>query len=161
MPRGTSVALYGLSANPPTGAGGHATIVAHLRRTFDEVWVLPVYRHIFATKANNLAPYERRKRMCELAFGAEASPIQDNAAAADDGGSGGGGSGSGAGGGRVLVLDVERAVVTAAHERARVEGTPADAVKVGSWDVLAALQGANPGVEFTWLGGGGTAAECS
>jgi hypothetical protein len=30
-PAGTSVALYGLSANPPTGEGGHATIVSHLR----------------------------------------------------------------------------------------------------------------------------------
>ena len=64
---GTRVCVYGLSANPPTGEGGHATIVAHLRRMFDEVWVLPVYRHAFESKSN-LAPYDHRVRMCELAF---------------------------------------------------------------------------------------------
>ena len=58
---GTRVCVYGLSANPPTGEGGHATIVAHLRRMFDEVWVLPVYRHAFESKSN-LAPYDHRVR---------------------------------------------------------------------------------------------------
>ena len=171
VPPGTSVALYGLSANPPTGQGGHATIVSHLRDRFDEVWVLPVYRHIFDSKANNLAPYEHRKKMCELAFFGAAG-----------GGEASTGTGAGAARGKVLVLDVEREVVTAAHERARREeeeeeegrgggggenapasssssSAPPVAVKVGSWDVLQALRGVNPGVEFTWCLGADTYAD--
>jgi hypothetical protein len=64
------VCLFGTSANPPTGEGGHAGIVQHLAdltwksvcssanssggddqqeivQTFDEVRVLPVYKHMF------------------------------------------------------------------------------------------------------------------
>jgi hypothetical protein len=73
---GTRVVLYGMSANPPTGDGGHGSIVQHLAELFDEVWILPVYRHVYAAK-QNLAPYEHRERMCELAFtdGADRSPL--------------------------------------------------------------------------------------
>ena len=96
---GTRVCIYGLSANPPTGEGGHATIVSHLRRMFDEVWVLPVYTHAFESKHNNMAPYEHRKAMCELAFGvAHLTPKQRRNE-------------------KVKVLDVERAVVRAAWDR--------------------------------------------
>ena len=44
------VCLFGLSADPPTGHGGHLGIVAHLAsmEMFDEVRVIPVYRHMFA-----------------------------------------------------------------------------------------------------------------
>ena len=49
------VCLFGTSANPPTGKGGHGGIVEHLLSltsrdgapAFDEVRVLPVYRHMF------------------------------------------------------------------------------------------------------------------
>ena len=92
---GTRVCIYGLSANPPTGEGGHATIVSHLRRMFDEVWVLPVYTHAFESKHNNLAPYEHRKAMCELAFGIAHLTAKQRRNE------------------KVKVLDVERAVVRA------------------------------------------------
>ncbi len=44
------VCLFGLSADPPTGSGGHLGIVAHLAsmEMFDQVRVLPVYSHMFA-----------------------------------------------------------------------------------------------------------------
>ena len=54
------VCLFGLSANPPTGNGGHIGIVKALsalrlhpqqensREKFDEIRVLPVYKHMFA-----------------------------------------------------------------------------------------------------------------
>ncbi len=54
------VCLFGLSANPPTGNGGHVGIVKALsalplhpqqensQEKFDEIRVLPVYRHMFA-----------------------------------------------------------------------------------------------------------------
>lgn len=43
------VCLFGTSADPPTGHGGHLGIVKHLvsMKQFDEVRVLPVYRHMF------------------------------------------------------------------------------------------------------------------
>ena len=96
---GTRVCIYGLSANPPTGEGGHATIVSHLRRMFDEVWVLPVYKHAFESKHNNMAPYEHRKAMCELAFGVAHLTAKQRRNE------------------KVKVLDVERAVVRAAWDR--------------------------------------------
>jgi len=83
--------------------------------------VLPVYKHIYDSKSN-LAPYDRRKRMCELAFG-----VGDAAAAGVAVGAGGaaGAAGvSGAGGiddtgktgtGAVFVLDAEREVDPCIH----------------------------------------------
>lgn len=60
-----SVALFGLSANPVTDRGGHGDIVKALltrtvndndasspRPVYDEVWVVPVYRHAFESKNN-------------------------------------------------------------------------------------------------------------
>ena len=65
--KGRRIALYGLSANPPTIA--HRNIVAHLcsQRLFDEIWVLPVYQHIFDAK-KNLESYEHRLAMCEISL---------------------------------------------------------------------------------------------
>ena len=50
------VCLFGLSADPPTGEGGHVGIAKALSQlresdgsfTFDQVRVLPVYRHTFS-----------------------------------------------------------------------------------------------------------------
>lgn len=62
--------LFGTSANPPTGDGGHRGIVSHLARAngVDEVRVLPVYRHMYASKRGNQASYDDRVAMCRLAF---------------------------------------------------------------------------------------------
>ena len=69
--------MFGLSANPPTGLGGHAGIVrwaatkARLKEWggagADEVWVMPVYRHAFAAK-REMASFEHRMKMARLAF---------------------------------------------------------------------------------------------
>lgn len=71
------VLLFGLSANPPTGAQGHMGILAHCCRlpardgsdttAFDEVWLLPVYQHIYASK-RRLAPFRDRLAMLRLAI---------------------------------------------------------------------------------------------
>jgi hypothetical protein len=66
---------------------------------FDEVWVLPVYTHAFESKHNNMAPYEHRKAMCELAFGVAHLTAKQRRNE------------------KVKVLDVERAVVRAAWDR--------------------------------------------
>ena len=69
-----TVALFGLSANPPTGRGGHADIVHFLVRTclFNQIWILPVYHHIYSSK-RNLAPYKDRIEMCKLCFESKSS----------------------------------------------------------------------------------------
>ena len=48
------VCLFGLSADPPTGESGHVGIVKALSEMdeFDQVRVLPVYRHTFSVSAH-------------------------------------------------------------------------------------------------------------
>lgn len=68
------IALFGLSANPPTGSTGHVGIIRALAAggSFDEVWVAPVYIHIYASKSN-MAPYADRIAMCKLCFEPEST----------------------------------------------------------------------------------------
>lgn len=58
MPPIKRICLFGTSANPPTGSGGHAGIVQYLASmtseenhasslVFHEIRVLPVYKHMF------------------------------------------------------------------------------------------------------------------
>lgn len=68
------IVLYGLSANPPTGDGGHRGIVKYLVENnsneeyhFDELWILPVFKHA-STAKSNLLEYEKRVEMCKLNF---------------------------------------------------------------------------------------------
>nr|CCA26663.1 conserved hypothetical protein [Albugo laibachii Nc14] len=65
------VLIYGLSANPPTGFEGHLGIIRHFqqRKSFDEIWILPVYRHMYREKSN-LATLQHRVEMCQLAVAA-------------------------------------------------------------------------------------------
>jgi hypothetical protein len=72
------VCLFGLSADPPTGRGGHLGIAKYLASSsssslsslsvFDEVRILPVYRHMYSTKRNNQTPFHHRVHMCKLNF---------------------------------------------------------------------------------------------
>jgi len=61
------IVLFGLSADPPTGAGGHGGLVAALAAQpgVDGVWALPVFRHSFAEKRRQ-APFDHRLEMCRL-----------------------------------------------------------------------------------------------
>lgn len=61
------IVVFGLSANPPTGMGGHQGIVAFAASRADEVWIVPVYRHAYPDK-RNMASYEDRREMARLAF---------------------------------------------------------------------------------------------
>lgn len=76
------VLLFGLSADPPTGAGGHLGLIrwavarpAHpeLGGRLDAIRVLPVYRHAYAEKSG-LASYEDRVQMCRLGFARAGRP---------------------------------------------------------------------------------------
>lgn len=60
------VALFGGSFNPPHVAHVLATVYALSVGEIDEVLVVPVYRHPFAKE---LAPFDDRLAMCELAMG--------------------------------------------------------------------------------------------
>jgi hypothetical protein len=65
------VCLFGTSANPPTGDGGHTGIVKALSKldSFHEIRILPVFRHTFASKRNQLESFHHRYNMCKISFG--------------------------------------------------------------------------------------------
>jgi len=50
------VCLFGTSADPPTGIGGHLGIAKYLASmdAFDEVRILPVYSHMFGVSISVL-----------------------------------------------------------------------------------------------------------
>mmetsp|Transcript_12574 Transcript_12574/g.16268 ORF Transcript_12574/g.16268 Transcript_12574/m.16268 type:complete len:137 (+) Transcript_12574:326-736(+) len=60
-----NVAIFGSSFNPPHN--GHIAAVRYFASKFDEVWVLPVYRHAYSSKSN-LPTYEEREQLAKLAF---------------------------------------------------------------------------------------------
>ncbi len=62
----TTVALFGGSFNPPHVA--HALVALYVLETtpIDAVWLVPTWRHAFG---KDLAPYDDRVAMCELAAG--------------------------------------------------------------------------------------------
>ena len=57
------------------GDSGHVGIVRALVQTgrFNEIWVLPVYQHMYSSK-RNLEAYDHRMEMCRLSFVPESSP---------------------------------------------------------------------------------------
>lgn len=64
------IVLFGTSADPPTGEGGHVGIAKALSalEEFEQIRVVPVFRHNFADKRDRLLPFGDRMHMCELAF---------------------------------------------------------------------------------------------
>jgi nicotinic acid mononucleotide adenylyltransferase len=72
--RGFTVAFFGLSANPPTGLEGHLGVVRSLVQCgkFSEVWIVPVYVHVFSSK-RNLESFEDRCRMCKVSMDEEST----------------------------------------------------------------------------------------
>lgn len=154
MPSRT-VILFGLSANPPTGMGGHAGIVqwaieqpsfSELNgRPADEIWILPVFVHAFEDK-RDMPSFEHRLEMARLNFlslpGAQ---------------------------GRVHVLATERDVaqhpqgtspssIVARHDQTqRQTPTPTPTpTRIGTIDVVRYLLARHPNTEFALLLGGDT-----
>ncbi|GFH61486.1 hypothetical protein CTEN210_17962 [Chaetoceros tenuissimus] len=130
------VCLFGLSANPPTGNGGHVGIVKALsalplhpqqensREKFDEIRVLPVYRHMFASKRGKQASYDDRLEMCKLAF-------QDIP--------------------RVIVSDDERICFhKIANEKGIVNQEEMNKLRVGTAELLEMLMEQEPMTEFSF-----------
>ena len=147
----TRVVLYGLSANPPTGHGGHGSIVNHLCELFDEVWILPVFRHVYKAK-QNMVSYEHRRRMCELAFcrdDHDSGSFRDRKKYRKNKKNRNQSRGA-----LVRVLDIEKNVVLQAQAVALKNGLPDDSVTVGSFDILTKIQAANREAHFAWCLGG-------
>lgn len=125
------VVLFGTSANPPTGLGGHAGMVrwAALEARIpelggarpDQVWVLPVYVHAYEEK-RDLERFEHRLAMARLAF--EHLPGVER--------------------GRVQVLELERELAEATDAR------------LGTIDVVRALEARYPETRFVLLLGADT-----
>lgn len=63
------VGVFGGSFNPPHVAHVLAVVYAQLIARLDSVVVIPVFQHPFAKE---LAPFEQRMRMCQLAFEGQA-----------------------------------------------------------------------------------------
>ncbi|KAK3289873.1 hypothetical protein CYMTET_2709 [Cymbomonas tetramitiformis] len=161
--RSRRIVIFGTSANPPTFLQGHTGIVRYLARNFDEVWVLPVYKHIFSSKSHLLS-FEHRVNMCKLSFDAEelgsTSWLQrilegifpslagmcsgvENLQDAD--------GKPGLGTGKVRVLCTERDVNL--HAMQAANGEP---VRTGSNDILKHLRASHRDVEFHWAMGADT-----
>jgi len=121
------VCLFGTSANPPTGTGGHVGIVQALSglRLFDEIRVLPVYQHTFSAKRNQLISYDQRVEMCQLAFQNIPNAV------------------------------VSRAEQRSWQHQAQ-HATDLQALRVGTADLLEMLQSESPHDEFTFCLGADT-----
>ena len=146
------VCLFGTSADPPTGIGGHLGIVKYLassttistsssssddeiRFDFDEVRVLPVYKHMFQNKRERgQAPFHQRMEMCELCF----ADVPN-----------------------VVVSDAERMCFERYRTKKEDEGlendnptttttTTTPSRMVGTADILDMLIENEPDVDFTW-----------
>lgn len=124
------ILLFGLSADPPTGEGGHLSLVRwaatrghfpELNGPIDALWIIPVYRHAFAEKST-LSPFEHRIEMCRLCFLEESYPVS------------------------VEVLDVERDIARRRPQE-----------RIGTIDVVDELQQAYPKARFGLLLGADTA----
>ncbi len=156
------VVLFGTSANPPTGMVGHGGIVAWGAKdlrvdlpndqrpedareavAMDAVWVLPVYKHAFASKSN-LLPFEDRLKMAELGF-TKLPGLE----------------------GKVEVKDTERVVVEAAIQKAKAEAAQlgiseeeaVKGVRVGTIDVVRHLMAEHPDTQFVLALGADTVAD--
>lgn len=129
------ILLFGLSANPPTGAGGHCGLVRHFceEGMFDELWIVPVYRHMFRSKREQLVDFETRYEMCCAAFEELSSPEC-----------------------LVQVVRAEKEVFDAA---VAAHGGPAEDVSVGTYDLVRYLSGQHPDAHFSFLMGTDTYAD--
>ncbi|KAL7694624.1 putative nicotinate/nicotinamide nucleotide adenylyltransferase [Plasmopara halstedii] len=125
------VLLFGLSANPPTGQRGHMGIVQHCRNLYDEIWLMPVYQHIYSSK-RQLAPFEHRVEMCRLAL--------ETLRAQNDGGA------------KLKVIEEERNMY---EDSVSMSGIPKK-LQLGSIDLVHYLRNKYRNTNFTMLLGGDT-----
>ncbi|CAK4667764.1 hypothetical protein LEN26_006451 [Aphanomyces euteiches] len=122
------VLVFGTSANPPCGMGGHMGLVEHFAQEFDQVWVLPVYQHIYSSK-QHLESFDHRFAMLEIAR--KAIPHGD----------------------RVRIQTTEKDVWMKALEDKSVDPS---SIRIGTVDIVAHLQATYPDIKFSMLLGADT-----
>lgn len=146
-----TVALFGLSANPPTGIGGHAGIVNWCANSLrvdspndarpedsweglsvDEVWVLPVYRHAFSEKSTLLS-FEHRVSMAKLCF-----------------------ENRGRSRAKVQVRELEKELFLRAQAEQNVTEIKSSQCRLGSVDLVRMVQSDFPQYQFVFVMGGDT-----
>ena len=122
----------------PTNLGGHATSSAALFPHFDEVWILPVFKHAYASAP----PRALREKARDVR-----APLSTLAAAAFN-----------------VRRDRRQKTVVEAAIAAQRFAVPAPVFVPGEWcrpvvklwyDVLRWLRAAHPGMDFAWVMGGG------
>ena len=138
-----NVYLFGSSFNPPTLA--HKAIASYISTKYtrtthkdkspsdlsnddDEIWILPVFKHIFS-KDSKLIDYETRMKMARLAF----ADVPN-----------------------VTVTYLERTVFNSTlRKRRKQEGNKFDlkSFRIGTIDVLQFLSEKYPEVKFHWIMG--------
>ena len=147
----TTVALFGLSANPPTGKGGHLGIVDWCANSLfvdapndsdpeqafeslpvDQVWVLPVYKHAFSEKSTLLS-FEHRVAMAKLCF----EDSSHNRA-------------------QVRVLELEKELFLRSRDWRTQDGNQSTSTRLGSIDLIRMLQSDFPKYQFVFVMGGDT-----
>ncbi|KAF4321422.1 hypothetical protein BBO99_00001232 [Phytophthora kernoviae] len=128
------VLLFGLSANPPTGLSGHMGVVSHCRSLYDEIWLLPVYQHIYSNK-RQLAPFHHRVEMCRLALQSLTQYRNDGA--------------------QLKVVEEEREM----FESMAAKSDCPEQLRLGSIDLVQFLLEKHPDTSFTMLLGGDTHAD--
>jgi len=123
------VCLFGTSANPPTGDGGHTGIVKALSKLalFHEIRIVPVYRHNFSSKRNTLESFHHRFNMCRLSFESI---------------------------GNVVVSDVERKLFERNTEA--MSAVQKGNIRVGTAELLEMLDEEEPDTEFSFCLGADT-----
>jgi nicotinate (nicotinamide) nucleotide adenylyltransferase len=122
------VGFFGASLNPPTW--GHVMIVKHFAAELDEVWVAPVYQHIYESKSH-LAAFRDRCDMARASFAANHMGGRSN----------------------IRVVEVEREAFEA---QAAGTGAGTTVTRVGTVDVLAFLRARHPDVQFVLILGADT-----
>ena len=132
--RRREVLLFGLSANPPTGLKGHMGVVKYFRLLYDEIWLLPVYQHIYSSR-RQLAPFAHRVEMCRLALETLRSEVN--------------------GGAVIKVVEEERKLI---EDIAATTKRPQE-LRLGSIDLVTYLMAKYPDTSFTLLVGGDTYAD--
>jgi nicotinic acid mononucleotide adenylyltransferase len=132
------ILLYGTSANPVTGMQGHLGAISHCQSMgFDEIWILPVYKHIYSTKSG-LAPFEHRVAMTQLAVAAlPPTPPRPS------------------GQGCVRVMELEREL----FEHLLQATDKSEELRIGSIDLIQYLVRRFPDASFTMLLGSDTYAD--
>ena len=120
--------LYGSSCNPPTGTGGHQSIVKTLAE-LGSVLILPVYQHVYPEK-RGLVPFEDRFTMARYCFETVARSV--------------------------TVSDLERTVTMNAINEAERTGMDVRELKVGTYDLLMYAKNKYPDRDLHWVMGADT-----